>query len=139
MRPRALALSLTLVGWGCSANTSATLARMETEMRRMRSEQERQASQLEVLHHRVVITEDAAQQARRAVAATDMHRATIRLGVEATPAEPMSAIVVASVEVEIVRDPPRIDPDDDPTKRRTSLPSPDGVVEVKRRRIVRLG
>jgi hypothetical protein len=58
---------------------------------------------------------------------------------EATPAEPMSAIVVASVEVEIVRDPPRIDPDDDPTKRRTSLPSPDGVVEVKRRRIVRLG
>lgn len=89
MRPRALALSLTLVGWGCSANTSATLARMETEMRRMRSEQERQASQLEVLHHRVVITEDAAQQARRAVAATDTHRATIRLGVEATPAEPI--------------------------------------------------
>jgi len=100
MRPRALALTLTLVGWGCSANTSATLARMETEMRRMRSEQERQASQLEVLHHRVVLTEDAAQQARRAVAATDTHRATIRLGVEATPTEP---IRVDSTSVRVAR------------------------------------
>jgi TolA-binding protein len=89
MRPRALALTLTLVGWGCSANTSATLARMESDMRRMRSEQERQASQLELLHHRVVLTEDAAQQARRAVAATDTHRATIRLGVETTRTEPI--------------------------------------------------
>ncbi|MDB4927974.1 MAG: hypothetical protein JWM10_458, partial [Myxococcaceae bacterium] len=89
MRPQALALTLTLVGWGCTANTSATLARMESEMRRMRSEQERQASQLDVLQHRVVITEDAAQQARRAVAATDTHRATIRLGVESSPAEPI--------------------------------------------------
>ncbi|MDO9017026.1 MAG: tetratricopeptide repeat protein [Myxococcales bacterium] len=89
MRPKALALTLTLAGWGCSANTSATLARMESEMRRMRSEQERQASQLDVLQHRVVLTEDAAQQARRAVAATDIHRATIRLGVEPAAAEPI--------------------------------------------------
>jgi TolA-binding protein len=89
MRPNALALTLTFVGWGCSANTSATLARMESEMRRMRSEQERQASQLDVLQHRVVLTEDAAQQARRAVAATDAHRPTIRLGVETSPAEPI--------------------------------------------------
>ena len=89
MRPKALALTLTLVGWGCSANTSATLARMETEMRRMRSEQERQASQLDVLQHRVVLTEDAAHEARRAVTATDAHRATIRLGVEPTRTEPI--------------------------------------------------
>lgn len=89
MRPNALALTLTLVGWGCSANTSATLARMESEMRRMRSEQERQASQLDVLQHRVVLTEDAAHEARRAVAATDTHRATIRLGVEPSRAEPI--------------------------------------------------
>ncbi|MDO9019564.1 MAG: hypothetical protein Q8S73_21255 [Deltaproteobacteria bacterium] len=59
---------------------------------------------------------------------------------QATPAEPSPAIGVASVEVEIVRDPPRLEhDDDDPTKRRTSLPSPDGVVEKKRRRIVHLG
>ena len=50
------------------------------------------------------------------------------------------AVARRVTKVEIVRDPPRIDhDDDDPTKRRTSLPSPDGVVEVKRRRIVRLG
>jgi TolA-binding protein len=48
-------------------------------MRRMRSEQERQASQLEVLQHRVVLTEDAAQQARRAVEHSG-HLATVRLG-----------------------------------------------------------
>lgn len=53
---------------------------------------------------------------------------------------PSPAVPAASIEVEIVRDPPRAEDDDDPTKRRASLPSsPDGVVEVKRRRIVRLG
>ncbi len=89
MRLKALVLSLTLVGWGCSANTSATLARMETEMRRMRSEQERQTSQIDLLAHRLVLTEDAAREARRALTATDAHRATIRLGVEATRTEPI--------------------------------------------------
>jgi len=55
-------------------------------------------------------------------------------------AAPSPAVPAASIEVEIVRDPPRAEEDDDPTKRRASLPSsPDGVVEVKRRRIVRLG
>lgn len=89
MRTKALALTLSLAGWGCSANTSATLTRMENEMRRMRSEQERQASQLELLQHRVVLTEDAAQQARRAVVASDTHRDTIRLGAEPTRIEPI--------------------------------------------------
>lgn len=89
MRTKALVLTLSLAGWGCSANTSATLTRMENEMRRMRSEQERQASQLDLLHHRVVLTEDAAQQARRAVVARDSHQATIRLGVEPSRIEPI--------------------------------------------------
>lgn len=47
----------------------------------------------------------------------------------------------ASIEVEIVRDAPRESEggDEDPTRRRPSLPNQDGGVEVKRRRIVRLG
>lgn len=58
----------------------------------------------------------------------------------AVVAAPPPAVPSASLEVEIVRDPPRMEEDDDPTRRRASLPSsPDGVVEVKRRRIVRLG
>lgn len=89
MRTKALALTLSLAGWGCSANTSATLTRMENEMRRMRSEQERQASQLDLLQHRVVLTEDAAQQARRAVVSRDAHNETIRLGAEPRRIEPI--------------------------------------------------
>ncbi|MDB4930279.1 MAG: hypothetical protein JWM10_2763 [Myxococcaceae bacterium] len=60
----------------------------------------------------------------------------------AATAEAPSIPAPASVEVEIVRDSPRpseVGGDEDPTKRRSSLPAHDGVVEVKRRRIVRLG
>lgn len=58
----------------------------------------------------------------------------------ATPTPtPSSAMPAVAIEVEIVRDPPRAVDDEDPTKRRASLPAQDGVVEVKRRRIVRLG
>jgi hypothetical protein len=68
------------------------------------------------------------------------------LGPPARPAEdPATADTgappAASIEVEIVRDAPREGHggDEDPTRRRPSLPNHDGGVEVKRRRIVRLG
>jgi hypothetical protein len=61
-------------------------------------------------------------------------RAAVVLEAAPAPAPP-----AASIEVEILRDPPRVADDDDPTKRRASLPAQDGGVEVKRRRIVRLG
>lgn len=60
-------------------------------------------------------------------------------GAPPPPASPSPSAPAASIEVEIVRDPPRADDDDDPTQRRASLAPLDGGVEVKRRRIVRLG
>jgi hypothetical protein len=60
----------------------------------------------------------------------------------AATSESPPAVAAPSIEVEIVRDAPRpseVGGDEDPTKRRPSLPTHDGGVEVKRRRIVRLG
>lgn len=80
---------------------------------------------------------------RRISALDELLGGPVRPALVAPPpavAAPSPAVPAASIEVEIVRDPPRAEEDDDPTKRRASLPSsPDGVVEVKRRRIVRLG
>ena len=75
----------------------------------------------------------------RRIAALDELLGASRAAAQAAPSAPSPAVPAASIEVEIVRDPPRADDDEDPTKRRASLPSHDGVVEVKRRRIVRLG
>jgi hypothetical protein len=88
-----------------------------------------------ILTRRIAALDELLGGAPRAAAAVVAEAVTE----QATPAEPSPAIAAASVEVEIVRDPPRIEHDDDPTKRRTSLPSSDGVVEKKRRRIVHLG
>ncbi len=88
MRTKAIALSLTLVGWGCASYSSPTFDRMEADLRRMRSEQERQAAQLDQLRQRVVVTDDPAQASRRA-AVNIARRATIRLGAEVTPDEPI--------------------------------------------------
>ena len=85
---------------------------------------------------------------RRISALDELLGGPTRSAVVAAPppvvAAPSPAVPAASIEVEIVRDPPRAEEDEDLTKRRLSLPSappstPEGVVEVKRRRIVRLG
>lgn len=83
----------------------------------------------------------------RRIAALDEVLGDFTRGSTAPAPAPTPAPVprAASIEVEIVRDPPRLEPtDEDMTQRRSSLPTVGGVtgpgaIEVKRRKIVRLG
>lgn len=84
MRLAFVVASLTLAG--CSA--SPQVASLEAEVRRLRIEQERQASQIEQLQHRVVLTEDVARDTRRAVDGQG-RMATIRLGAPPERVEPI--------------------------------------------------
>ncbi len=78
---------------GCGAS-GARLASVEAELGRMRGVQEQQATQIEQLQHRVILTEDAARDARRAVESSG-RLTTVRLG--ADPPQPETIRVDASV------------------------------------------
>jgi len=72
---------------GCGAS-SGQFASLEAEVRRVRTVQEQQAAQIEQLQHRVILTEDAARDARRAVE-TSGRLATVRLGADPPAPEPI--------------------------------------------------
>ncbi len=83
--------AVAFVGWwlltGCGAS-GGQIASLEAELRRVRAVQEQQATQIEQLQHRVILTEDAARDARRAVEHSG-RLATVRLGSDPPAVEPI--------------------------------------------------
>ena len=83
--------AVAFVGWwlltGCGAS-GGQIASLEAELRRVRTVQEQQATQIEQLQHRVILTEDAARDARRAVEHSG-RLATVRLGSDPPAVEPI--------------------------------------------------
>ncbi|MFO0607435.1 MAG: tetratricopeptide repeat protein [Polyangiales bacterium] len=75
-----------LVAIGC-ATTQPDVSGLEAEVRRLRTEQERQAAQIDQIRNRLMLTEDTARAARTAVEGA--HGRTISLGTDAPPAEPI--------------------------------------------------
>lgn len=87
MKPKLFAVFVALTA-GCNAATSQSVQSLEAEVRRLRTEQERQATQIEQLQSRVILTEDAARAARNAVQNAD-RRTSISLGTTDRPVEPI--------------------------------------------------
>lgn len=87
MKPKLFAVFVALTA-GCNAATSQSVQSLEAEVRRLRTEQERQATQIEQLQSRVILTEDAARAARNAVQNAD-RRASISLGTTDRAVEPI--------------------------------------------------
>src|SRR5262249_22321252 len=94
---RALFLS-TIVLVGCAGAQHST-RQIEAQIRQLREEQERQAHQIELLEHRVILAEDSARLARHALTVSGV-RATARSGeARASEAEPIpSAAAPGSTE-----------------------------------------
>ena len=67
--------------------TQPDVSGLEAEVRRLRTEQERQAAQIDQIRNRLMLTEDTARAARTAVEGA--HGRTISLGTDAPPAEPI--------------------------------------------------
>lgn len=83
--------AVAFLGWwlltGCGAS-GGQMASLEAELRRVRAVQEQQSAQIEQLQHRVILTEDAARDARRAVEHSG-RLATVRLGTDTPAVEPI--------------------------------------------------
>jgi tol-pal system protein YbgF len=88
MRFKIFVPCLTLLSLGCAQAPNPALVSLEAEVRRLRSDQERMSSQIEQMNNRLVLTEDTARAARIAVDSGDRRR-VIRLGADATSAEPI--------------------------------------------------
>lgn len=84
-RPLFAALALSAIG---CATTHAEVSALDAEVRRLRTEQERQAAQIDQIRNRLMLTEDTARAARTAVEGANRGR-TISLGTDAPPTEPI--------------------------------------------------
>ncbi len=73
---------------GCSGPNDQALASLEAEVRRLRSDQDRMASQIDQISSRLVLTEDTARSARNAVEGDDRRR-VISLGTDRPRSEPI--------------------------------------------------
>jgi tol-pal system protein YbgF len=79
--------ALAVFAIGC-ASTQQDVSTLEAEVRRLRTEQERQAAQIDQIRNRLMLTEDTARAARNAAEGVSRGR-TISLGTDAPPAEPI--------------------------------------------------
>jgi tol-pal system protein YbgF len=84
---RPLIAALALSALGC-ATTHSEVSALDAEVRRLRTEQERQAAQIDQIRNRLMLTEDTARAARSAAEGVSRGR-TISLGTNAPPTEPI--------------------------------------------------
>ncbi len=84
MRPLHLAAFVCAVG--CASANDHGLAQLEADVRRLHSEQERMAAQLDQMNNRLTLTEDTARQAR---VATEDRTRSISLGTDRPRMEPI--------------------------------------------------
>ncbi len=76
------------VSLGCAGPSDQAFATLDAEMRRLRSEQERMASQIDQINNRLVLTEDTARAAHNAVEGEERRR-VISLGTDRAASEPI--------------------------------------------------
>jgi tol-pal system protein YbgF len=72
----------------CAGPNDGALTSLEAEVRRLRSEQERMASQIDQIQNRLTLTEDTARAAHNAVDVAN-RRQVISLGTDTLPTEPI--------------------------------------------------